>query len=117
MLLEAEPTRLHHSPQQQVLVHGDGHLDGIDGGGAWQRHARRRTLCPHRAAQGERIIVTDRGRPRATLGPLPGGGHIARGVAEGWITPPAEGGPPPPRPHRVRTTAMIAEVLADDRGE
>ena len=69
------------------------------------------------AARGERIIVTDRGRPRATLGPLAGGDHIARGVDEGWITPPAKAGPPPPRPHRVRTEATIAEILAEDRGE
>jgi len=59
----------------------------------------------------------DRGRPRATLGPLAGGDHIARGVDEGWITLPAKAGPPPPRPHRVRTKATIAEMLAEDRGE
>ena len=70
-----------------------------------------------RAARGERIIVTDRGRPKAMLGPLAGGDHIARGIDEGWITPPAETGPPPPRPHRVRTEATIAEMLAEDRDE
>lgn len=70
-----------------------------------------------RAARGERIIVTDRGRPRATLGPLAGGDHMARGVDEGWITPPAEAGPPPPRPQRVRTETTITEMLAEDRGE
>ncbi len=70
-----------------------------------------------RAARGERIIVTDRGRPRATLGPLAGGDHIARGVEEGWITPPAEAGPPPPRPHRVQTRETVAQMLAEDRGE
>lgn len=70
-----------------------------------------------RPARGERIIVTDWGRPRATLGPLAGGDHIARGVDEGTITPLANAGPPPPRPHRVSSEATIAEMLAEDRDE
>lgn len=70
-----------------------------------------------RAARGEQITVTDRGRPKATLGPLPGGDHIARGLDEGWITPPAVTGPLPPAPRRARADATIAEMLAEDRGE
>jgi prevent-host-death family protein len=33
-----------------------------------------------RAAGGEHLTVTDRGRPKAVLGPVPGGDHIARGI-------------------------------------
>ena len=40
-----------------------------------------------RAERGELIRVTDRGRPKVLLGPLPGRGAVEAGVAEGWITP------------------------------
>ncbi len=39
-----------------------------------------------RAERGEVLRVTDRGRPKAVLGPLPGRARIEEGVAEGWIT-------------------------------
>ena len=45
------------------------------------------------AARGEHLTVTDRGRPRAVLGPLPGGDNVARGIAEGWITAAQAPGP------------------------
>jgi prevent-host-death family protein len=45
------------------------------------------------AARGEHLTVTDRGKPRAVLGPLPGGDNVARGIAEGWITAPQAPGP------------------------
>jgi prevent-host-death family protein len=40
-----------------------------------------------RAERGELLRVTDRGRPKALLGPLPGRERIEEGIAEGWITP------------------------------
>ena len=40
-----------------------------------------------RASKGEIIQVTDRGVPKAVLGPLPGKLRIEEGIAEGWITP------------------------------
>jgi len=67
-----------------------------------------------RAAKGEVIRVTDRGQPKAILGPVPGRARLAIGVEEGWIrageeTPPA----PVQRAVPLRSTAS---VLDEDRG-
>lgn len=70
-----------------------------------------------RAAQGERITVTDRGRRKAVLGPLPGGDNFERGIVEGWITPPQLAGPLPPPPTRYRASATVREMIEEDRGE
>jgi len=51
-----------------------------------------------RAAAGEHLTVTDRGRSKAVLGPVTGGDHIARGIEQGWITPARSPGPIPPAP-------------------
>ena len=69
-----------------------------------------------RAAHGERITVTDRGQAKAVLGPVPGGDNIARGIAEGWITPAAEPGPMGSPPQRVKATMTIQEMMDEDRG-
>jgi prevent-host-death family protein len=68
-----------------------------------------------RAARGELIRVTDRGKPKAILGPLPGRARIEEGVAEGWLTRGA-GGPLRPVP-RVRAERGTLDALAEDRGE
>jgi prevent-host-death family protein len=70
-----------------------------------------------RAANGERITVTDRGQPKAVLGPVPGGDNIARGIAEGWITPAAEPGPLGPPPQRFKATMTVQEMMDEDRGD
>jgi prevent-host-death family protein len=71
-----------------------------------------------RAAQGEHITVTERGRPKAVIAPLPGGDHLQRGIDEGWITPARHGaGLLPPAPKRSRATTTVAEMMAEDRGE
>src|ERR1044072_2007078 len=44
-----------------------------------------------RAERGELIRVTDRGRPKALLGPLPGRERIDAGIAGGGISPGAGG--------------------------
>jgi prevent-host-death family protein len=68
-----------------------------------------------RAERGELLRVTDRGRPKALLGPLPGRARIDRGVAEGWIT---SGSGEALRPiRRVRSSGRVLEALAEDRGE
>ena len=68
-----------------------------------------------RAERGELVRVTDRGRPKALLGPLPGRARVEDGIAEGWIRP---GSGTPLRPVRRAKSAMsIAEALAQDRGE
>lgn len=68
-----------------------------------------------RAAAGETIRITDRGHPKAVLGPLPGTSAYAAGVAQGWITPPSVA-EPPARVSRARASASSAAVLAADRG-
>ncbi len=69
-----------------------------------------------RAARGERITVTDRGRPKAVLGPLPGGDNLERGIAEGWVTPPPVVGPLPAPPSRFRASLSVREMIGEDRG-
>ena len=68
-----------------------------------------------RAASGETISVTDRGRPKAVLGPLPGQGRVEQGIAEGWIRP--GDGSAPAAVRRVRGRMTILDALAEDRGE
>jgi prevent-host-death family protein len=70
-----------------------------------------------RAARGERITVTERGRPKALLVPLTGGDHLQRGLEEGWITPPVATGDLPPAPQRARANVTVAEMMTEDRGE
>ena len=67
-----------------------------------------------RAAAGEVITVTDRGRPTALLTPVPRA-RLDEGVEEGWITPATRRGLGPVRRHRSEGSA--AAVLADDRGD
>ena len=45
-----------------------------------------------RAAAGETIRVTNHGRPKAVLAPLPAMSAIERGIAEGWVTPATRSG-------------------------
>jgi prevent-host-death family protein len=67
-----------------------------------------------RAARGEIIRVTDRGEPKAILGPVPGAGRFKQGVAEGWI---AAGEDVPPAPiRRVKARRRVTDALDEDRG-
>ena len=68
-----------------------------------------------RAERGEVLRVTDRGRPKAVLGPVPGRVRVEDGIRAGWITP---GSDAPLRPvHRSKATRPLLDVLAEDRGE
>jgi prevent-host-death family protein len=68
-----------------------------------------------RAERGEVIRVTDRGRPKAVLAPLPGRVRIEEGAAEGWLIP---GSGAPLRPvSRVKADRSTLDVLGEDRGE
>jgi prevent-host-death family protein len=68
-----------------------------------------------RAARGEVIRVTERGRPKAILAPLPGQALLQSGIEAGWIRP---GSGEPPRPvQRQRGVRPVSAVLLDDRGE
>ena len=70
-----------------------------------------------RAARGEAIRVTDRGVPKAILGPVPGTVRLDEGVAKGWIAPPQQRTLSPAKVRRARATRRIDDVLAEDRGE
>ena len=68
-----------------------------------------------RAARGEVILVTDRGEPKAMLGPVPGRINLDQGIAEGWIRP---GNGEPVRPvRRFKASMTIQQVLREDRGD
>ena len=67
-----------------------------------------------RAERGELVRVTDRGRPKAMLGPLPGRARVEEGVAEGWITPGS--GAPLGVVRRVEARRPVLDVLGEDRG-
>ena len=67
-----------------------------------------------RAARGELVRVTDRGQPKAMLGPLPGRARIEEGVAEGWIV--AGSGKSLRDVRRWRARAPVLDALSEDRG-
>jgi prevent-host-death family protein len=67
-----------------------------------------------RASRGEVIRVTDRGRPKAILGPVPGGDHLAQGIETGRIRPPVKERPALVK--RVVAQRRIADALHEDRG-
>ena len=68
-----------------------------------------------RAAGGELVRITDRGRPKAVLGPLPGRARIDEGIASGWIT--AGSGEKLRDVPRARARSRVLDVLREDRGE
>ena len=70
-----------------------------------------------RAARGERITVTERGRPKAVLGPLPGGDNVERGIAEGWISPPEDDDAMLPAPRRFGAAVTVQEMIDEDRDD
>lgn len=68
-----------------------------------------------RAERGEVLRVTDRGRPKAVLGPVPGRARIEDGIRAGWITPGAAA--PLGAVRRAKASRRVLDVLAEDRGE
>ena len=68
-----------------------------------------------RAENGEVLTVTERGRPKAVIGPLPGL-RIEQGIAEGWITPASRPGPLKPI-RGWKSSRRVLDVLAEDRDE
>jgi prevent-host-death family protein len=68
-----------------------------------------------RAAAGEVITVTDRGRPIAVLGPPLGVVDLGSAVAAGWVTPASRKGLRPVR--RQPAQGSVLQALAEDRGE
>ena len=68
-----------------------------------------------RAERGELLRVTDRGRPKAMLGPLPGRASVDAGISEGWIRAGSASGLRPVK--RVKASGRVLDALAEDRGE
>jgi prevent-host-death family protein len=68
-----------------------------------------------RAAAGEVITVTDRGRPIAILGPPLGAVDLSAAAEQGWLTPATGSGLQPIR--RVAARMPVLDALAEDRRE
>ena len=68
-----------------------------------------------RAAAGEHITVTDRGRPVAMLVPPIGSVDLDAAAAAGWLTRATKPGLEPVRRHRPLRS--IQDVLDEDRSE
>ena len=68
-----------------------------------------------RAERGELVRVTDRGRPKALLGPLPGRARVEEGVAAGWIV--RGSGASLATTRRWKSRQRVLDALAEDRDE
>lgn len=68
-----------------------------------------------RAAAGEIITVTDRGRPIATLGPILDVVDLSHAIAAGWLTPSTTDGLGPVRRHPPH--GSVQQSLDEDRAE
>jgi prevent-host-death family protein len=62
-----------------------------------------------RVARGERLVVTDRNRPVAELGPVSRGGTLDRLIAEGKVAPPSR----PARDFRPVKLSVDGMTLSD----
>jgi prevent-host-death family protein len=68
-----------------------------------------------RAAAGETIVVTDRGKAKAEIRALSADERIEQGIREGWIRPGK--GSPDPTPLGLKGRMTVADALAKDRDE
>ena len=77
------------------------------------------------AAAGESILITDRDRvvaeigpPRETRSPILADAMLADAVRQGWLTPPTlrESGPPP-TPEPIMSLRELLSDLDDDRSD
>ncbi|MFM7224518.1 MAG: type II toxin-antitoxin system Phd/YefM family antitoxin [Actinomycetota bacterium] len=68
-----------------------------------------------RAAAGEHITVTDRGRPIAVIGPPAGIVDLDAAIAAGWVTSASSTGLAPTR--RYPSLRPVLDALAEDRSE
>ncbi|HEX7597370.1 MAG TPA: type II toxin-antitoxin system Phd/YefM family antitoxin, partial [Polyangia bacterium] len=58
-----------------------------------------------KAAEGAVIRITDRGKPKAIIGPVPGTLNLERGITDNWIRPGSAAGTVP-RPARRHSAAV-----------
>lgn len=69
------------------------------------------------AARGQAITITERGRPKVMLVPLPGSvDRLQEGIEEGWLTPAQHPGSLAPA-KRSSASTRVADVIDLDRGE
>lgn len=69
-----------------------------------------------RAAEGETVVVTDRGKAKVEIRRLSVDQRIQQGIEEGWITP-GNGERPSTKRLGLKGKRTIAEVIDEDRGE
>lgn len=70
-----------------------------------------------RAADGETIVVTDRGRAKASIGPLAFEDRLEQLIREGRVTPPCLPGPPPIPAAGIKARMTVQEMMDEDRGD
>jgi antitoxin (DNA-binding transcriptional repressor) of toxin-antitoxin stability system len=70
-----------------------------------------------RAAAGETIVVTDRGRAKAEIRKLSVEEGVQQGIEEGWIKPGRPGGLSLRPREKFKGKITIAEAMAEDREE
>jgi prevent-host-death family protein len=70
-----------------------------------------------RAAAGETIVVTDRGRAKAELRPLSADARIEELIRQGRVTPPRRAGLPSVELLGLQGRRPTAEILDEDRGD
>ena len=68
-----------------------------------------------RVANGEVVVVTDRGVAKAMIVPIPGGDQMAVGIEEGWLTPPKKTGPLN-SPLNLKGEIRTIDAIHEDRG-
>ena len=69
-----------------------------------------------RVSSGERLVVTDRNRPVAELGPAPSGPDLDRLIAEGRVSRPVRSGLPEPL-ELTGDSRALSRALDDIRGD
>ena len=74
---------------------------------------RRLSEYLERAARGEVIRVTHRGKPKALIVPVPDRSRIERGIEEGWIHPGSAASVE--RVQRTSSRRSALELLREDR--
>jgi prevent-host-death family protein len=74
------------------------------------------SLYLRRVEQGERLLVTDRNRPIAELGPVPVGGELDRLIAAGKVASPVRRGLPGPL-RLDGDVRALSRALDEIRGE
>jgi prevent-host-death family protein len=70
-----------------------------------------------RAAAGETIVVTHRGKAKAEIRSLPVEERIQQGIREGWITAAKSPHRGTVVPLRLKGKMTVDEAVAEDRGE